>query len=200
MLGGTTGDFFFSLLFWFPTHSQTDEGFFFIIVVVERVVEKERFELGVSTLRSSLTADNLCNAICCVHAFVLSNRVASELCLRDARRDSLFRRIHFRDHAIELGNEVPQKPLLFMKPPTAYVTEGSPIKVSDDSPCLPPVDQLTFSGRSRVLFNVVCTWFAHWVACREGHNGNYPCAVSLPAHHQYHYGVPTVPQASMFSY
>lgn len=36
---------------------------------------------------------------------------------------------NYRDHAIELGNEVPQKPLLFMKPPTAYVTEGSPIKI-----------------------------------------------------------------------
>uniref|UniRef100_A0A131XZ34 Oxaloacetate tautomerase FAHD1, mitochondrial n=1 Tax=Ixodes ricinus TaxID=34613 RepID=A0A131XZ34_IXORI len=36
---------------------------------------------------------------------------------------------NYRDHAIELGNEVPEKPLLFMKPPTAYVTEGNPIKI-----------------------------------------------------------------------
>lgn len=36
---------------------------------------------------------------------------------------------NYRDHAIELGNEVPEKPLLFMKPPTAYVTEGNPIRI-----------------------------------------------------------------------
>ncbi|XP_064466101.1 acylpyruvase FAHD1, mitochondrial-like [Ornithodoros turicata] len=36
---------------------------------------------------------------------------------------------NYRDHAAELGNEVPEKPLLFMKPPTAYVVEGNPIKI-----------------------------------------------------------------------
>lgn len=35
----------------------------------------------------------------------------------------------FRDHAAELGNAIPDKPLIFMKPATAYITEGSPIKV-----------------------------------------------------------------------
>jgi acylpyruvate hydrolase len=36
---------------------------------------------------------------------------------------------YFREHAAELGNAVPDKPLIFMKPATAYITEGSPIKV-----------------------------------------------------------------------
>lgn len=35
-----------------------------------------------------------------------------------------------RDHVNELKNAVPEKPLIFLKPSTAYVTEGSPIKVA----------------------------------------------------------------------
>lgn len=38
----------------------------------------------------------------------------------------------FRDHAAELGNAVPEKPLLFMKPPSSYILEGTPIKVTYD--------------------------------------------------------------------
>ena len=37
----------------------------------------------------------------------------------------------YRQHAAELGNAVPDEPLLFMKPTTSYVREGSPIVVSD---------------------------------------------------------------------
>ncbi|CAG7815252.1 unnamed protein product [Allacma fusca] len=36
---------------------------------------------------------------------------------------------NYRDHAAELGNAVPEKPLLFMKPPSAYILEGTPIKI-----------------------------------------------------------------------
>jgi hypothetical protein len=36
----------------------------------------------------------------------------------------------FRDHAAELGNAVPTKPLLFMKPASAYITEGTDIRVN----------------------------------------------------------------------
>ncbi|XP_021966853.1 acylpyruvase FAHD1, mitochondrial [Folsomia candida] len=36
---------------------------------------------------------------------------------------------NYRDHAAELGNAIPDKPLIFMKPATAYITEGSPIKI-----------------------------------------------------------------------
>lgn len=33
------------------------------------------------------------------------------------------------EHAAELGNSVPEKPLLFMKPTSAYVREGDTINV-----------------------------------------------------------------------
>ena len=35
----------------------------------------------------------------------------------------------FRDHAKELGNAVPTKPLLFMKPPSSFVVSGQPIEI-----------------------------------------------------------------------
>lgn len=34
-----------------------------------------------------------------------------------------------RAHAAELGNAVPEKPILFLKPTTAYISEGKHIKV-----------------------------------------------------------------------
>ncbi|ODM87927.1 hypothetical protein Ocin01_18754, partial [Orchesella cincta] len=33
------------------------------------------------------------------------------------------------DHAAELGNAVPEIPLLFLKPASSYITEGTPIKI-----------------------------------------------------------------------
>ncbi|ODM87587.1 hypothetical protein Ocin01_19095 [Orchesella cincta] len=33
----------------------------------------------------------------------------------------------YRDHAAELGSAIPEVPLLFMKPATSYITEGTPI-------------------------------------------------------------------------
>lgn len=35
---------------------------------------------------------------------------------------------NFKEHCIELNNPIPTKPLIFLKPTTAYVTEGNPIK------------------------------------------------------------------------
>jgi len=34
---------------------------------------------------------------------------------------------NYREHAKELGNEVPKEPLLFLKPPSAVVWEGQAI-------------------------------------------------------------------------
>jgi len=34
-----------------------------------------------------------------------------------------------RDHAKELGNAVPEKPILFMKPVSSYIKEGEAIQV-----------------------------------------------------------------------
>ncbi|CAG2101004.1 unnamed protein product [Medioppia subpectinata] len=36
---------------------------------------------------------------------------------------------NYGKHAIEMGGKVPEVPLIFLKPATAYVTEGNPIKV-----------------------------------------------------------------------
>ncbi|KAK0153123.1 Acylpyruvase FAHD1, mitochondrial [Merluccius polli] len=36
---------------------------------------------------------------------------------------------NYADHAKELNNPVPTEPVLFLKPPSAYVTQGSPILV-----------------------------------------------------------------------
>uniref|UniRef100_A0A0B7BE01 Oxaloacetate tautomerase FAHD1, mitochondrial n=1 Tax=Arion vulgaris TaxID=1028688 RepID=A0A0B7BE01_9EUPU len=36
---------------------------------------------------------------------------------------------NYREHAAELGNAVPSKPILFLKPTTAYITEGQAIKI-----------------------------------------------------------------------
>ncbi|CAB4000768.1 Acylpyruvase FAHD1, mitochondrial [Paramuricea clavata] len=36
---------------------------------------------------------------------------------------------NYRDHAKELGNSVPDTPLLFLKPSTAYIHEGQKIKI-----------------------------------------------------------------------
>lgn len=36
---------------------------------------------------------------------------------------------NYADHAAELGNSVPTKPLLFMKPPSCYITAGHSIEI-----------------------------------------------------------------------
>ncbi|EDO48784.1 predicted protein [Nematostella vectensis] len=36
---------------------------------------------------------------------------------------------NYRDHAAELGNVVPDKPLIFLKPTSAYIEQGSKIKI-----------------------------------------------------------------------
>jgi len=36
---------------------------------------------------------------------------------------------NFKDHCLELNNPIPKQPLIFLKPTTAYVKEGNPIKI-----------------------------------------------------------------------
>ena len=36
---------------------------------------------------------------------------------------------NYRDHAKELGNEVPKEPLLFLKPPSSVVGDGDAIRL-----------------------------------------------------------------------
>ena len=43
--------------------------------------------------------------------------------------DNTFTCYFLRSHAIELGNPVPEEPLLFLKPVSSYVEIGNPIEV-----------------------------------------------------------------------
>ncbi len=40
---------------------------------------------------------------------------------------------NYADHAAELGNDVPAEPLIFLKPPSALVADGEPIRVPPDA-------------------------------------------------------------------
>ena len=40
---------------------------------------------------------------------------------------------NYREHARELGNELPERPLLFLKPPSAVVRDGEPIVLPPES-------------------------------------------------------------------
>ena len=52
---------------------------------------------------------------------------------------------NYREHAKELGNEVPAEPLIFLKPPSAVIGEGTPI-------VLPPVSsRVEFEGEIGVV-------------------------------------------------
>jgi 2-keto-4-pentenoate hydratase/2-oxohepta-3-ene-1,7-dioic acid hydratase in catechol pathway len=54
---------------------------------------------------------------------------------------------NYRDHAKELGNEVPKDPLIFLKPPSSLVGEGDEI-------VLPPVSkQVEFEGEIGILID-----------------------------------------------
>ena len=52
---------------------------------------------------------------------------------------------NYREHAKELGNEVPTEPLIFLKPPSTVIREGEPI-------VLPPISrQVEFEGEIGVI-------------------------------------------------
>ena len=54
---------------------------------------------------------------------------------------------NYRDHAKELGNEVPKDPLIFLKPPSSLVAEG-------DAIVLPPASrQVEFEGEIGILID-----------------------------------------------
>jgi 2-keto-4-pentenoate hydratase/2-oxohepta-3-ene-1,7-dioic acid hydratase in catechol pathway len=40
---------------------------------------------------------------------------------------------NYREHAAELGNEVPKEPLLFFKPPSSLLAPGEPIRIPQES-------------------------------------------------------------------
>lgn len=57
---------------------------------------------------------------------------------------------NYADHAAELGNPVPEEPLLFLKPPSAVIASGEPI-------LYPPYSQLIhFEGELAVVIGTRC--------------------------------------------
>ena len=57
---------------------------------------------------------------------------------------------NYRDHAAELGNEVPKEPLLFLKAPSAILAPGAPIR-------LPVLSQrVDFEGELGVVISRAC--------------------------------------------
>lgn len=54
---------------------------------------------------------------------------------------------NYRDHASELGNEVPKEPLIFLKPPSTIVGPGQPIEV----PPADLTDRVDYEGEIGVI-------------------------------------------------
>ena len=58
---------------------------------------------------------------------------------------------NYRDHAAELGNEVPKEPLLFLKPPSAVVAPGETIRIPRQS------QRVDFEGELAVIIGKVAS-------------------------------------------
>lgn len=57
---------------------------------------------------------------------------------------------NYAAHAAELGNEVPQEPLLFLKAPSALITEGDPIIIPAQS------EQVEHEGELAIVISKTC--------------------------------------------
>lgn len=58
---------------------------------------------------------------------------------------------NYRAHAAELGNEVPKQPLLFLKPPSAVIAPGEPIRVPSQS------QRVDFEGELAVVIGKIAS-------------------------------------------
>jgi 2-keto-4-pentenoate hydratase/2-oxohepta-3-ene-1,7-dioic acid hydratase in catechol pathway len=58
---------------------------------------------------------------------------------------------NYREHAAELGNEVPAEPLLFLKPPSAIVSPGETIRIPELS------KRVDFEGEIAVVIGARCS-------------------------------------------
>jgi 2-keto-4-pentenoate hydratase/2-oxohepta-3-ene-1,7-dioic acid hydratase in catechol pathway len=58
---------------------------------------------------------------------------------------------NYREHAAELGNEVPAEPLLFLKPPSAILSPGEAIRIPELS------NRVDFEGEIAVVIGVRCS-------------------------------------------
>jgi 2-keto-4-pentenoate hydratase/2-oxohepta-3-ene-1,7-dioic acid hydratase in catechol pathway len=58
---------------------------------------------------------------------------------------------NYREHAKELGNEVPTEPLFFLKPPSSIITEGEAIMLPEQS------EKVEFEGEIGILIGLPLT-------------------------------------------
>ncbi|MCZ4148925.1 2-hydroxyhepta-2,4-diene-1,7-dioate isomerase, partial [Escherichia coli] len=72
-----------------------------------------------------------------------------QMCIRDSSKVVGFGRT-YREHAKELGNEVPQEPLMFLKPNTSVVGHGDPVTLPAFS------DEVSFEGELAVVIGRIC--------------------------------------------
>ena len=54
---------------------------------------------------------------------------------------------NYVDHARELGNEVPEQPLIFMKPPSSLISDGEPIVLPPQSQRVEHEGEIGVGGR-----------------------------------------------------
>ncbi|MGO2633335.1 MAG: fumarylacetoacetate hydrolase family protein [Galactobacter sp.] len=57
---------------------------------------------------------------------------------------------NYAEHAAELGNEVPDEPLMFLKPNTAVVGPGEPVRLPSFS------DEISYEGELAVVIGRIC--------------------------------------------
>lgn len=57
---------------------------------------------------------------------------------------------NYAEHAIELGNEVPKEPLLFLKAPSSIIASGEPIVIPQQS------DQVEYEGELAIVISRTC--------------------------------------------
>jgi 2-keto-4-pentenoate hydratase/2-oxohepta-3-ene-1,7-dioic acid hydratase in catechol pathway len=67
---------------------------------------------------------------------------------------------NYREHAKELGNEVPKEPLIFLKPPSSVVWENDPIRLPAAS------SKVEFEGEVGVVVGKTLSWVSESDAAR----------------------------------
>jgi 2-keto-4-pentenoate hydratase/2-oxohepta-3-ene-1,7-dioic acid hydratase in catechol pathway len=67
---------------------------------------------------------------------------------------------NYREHAKELGNEVPKEPLIFLKPPSSVVWESDPIRLPAAS------SKVEFEGEVGVVVGKTLSWVSELDAAR----------------------------------
>jgi len=68
---------------------------------------------------------------------------------------------NYADHAAELGNEVPSEPLLFLKPSTAVIGPGDPLRIPTDLS-----DEVSYEGEIAVVMGALISRVTPEVAAK----------------------------------